>query len=441
MAELPGAASTPPLAPPPETTFGYWQRKNDELALLREHLGLGPGPAVVTVPDLVREKLALRSALLIRFVEEHPLLTESNLGPEAALALDGARVGFTYQRYDTKVHRRPFAPWFYPALGSADLGSLGFLTASGMSSVSAALTALDLMHSEARPLYMAPGTYFETRQYAREYLRHLHTEIELPGVLANCGVLLLDSICAGNPLAWLAGRPLAGLCAVLLDTTCYDVSAPEIVRLVERCRVEGVPCVLLRSHVKIDSLGLEYGRLGSIVIIVPRPCDGWRGRFVQALRRRLGDFLYKVGAGFSLSSYFPLTTNPGCRRLNQRRNELASEFNLRCAVTLSRILQRRSAVRVGAYHHGRFFFLRLPAGAGSTPGEVPALGNALLEAGVFARPAPSFGYDFAAVTQMIEPQHPGGLSLRLSLPDYPADLLDPCIEAIARFAIELAPLQ
>jgi hypothetical protein len=61
----------------PETTFGYWERKNDEVALLREHLEIDGGPAIVTVPDLVREKQYLRAQMIARFIASHPHLTES----------------------------------------------------------------------------------------------------------------------------------------------------------------------------------------------------------------------------------------------------------------------------------------------------------------------------------------------------------------------------
>ncbi len=376
--------SLPLASGAPETTFGYWERKNDEVALLRDHLGHDGGPAIVTIPDLVREKQRLRAFMVARFIADHPNLSESNLGPESAFEIDGASVRFNYQRYDMNLQRKPFAPWIHPRLASRRSCSLGFLTASGMSSVTAVLTALDLLHGEARPLYLAPDTYFETRQFARDYLYQLKPVPELPDALVHCGVLLLDSICQADPLAWLGARPLGALCAVILDTTCYAVSAPEIEHVVERCRAEGVPCVLVRSHLKIDSLGLEYGRLGSIAIILPRPCEPSRARFVQHLRRRIADFLIKMGAGFSLPSYFPLASDPTFRRLNRRRNALMRENNLRCVSALSEMVHSRSAARVVAYPHGRFFFLHTPF-ADPSGGQARALANALLEASARAR--------------------------------------------------------
>lgn len=421
----------------PETTFGYWERKNDEVALLREHLGIDGGPAIVTIPDLVREKQYLRAQMIARFIASHPHLTESNLG-NPGMEVDGASLGYNYQRYDMSLRRKPFAPWIYPALASRRLCSLGFLCTSGMSAVTAVLTALDLIHGDARPLYLAPDTYFETRQFVRDYLYQLRPVSELPAVLVRCGVLVLDSICHVDPLARLGACALDATCAVVLDTTCYDVAAPEIERVVERCRAEGVPCVLVRSHLKIDTLGLEYGRLGSIAIVLPRPCQRARARFVRHLRRRIGDFLVKTGTGFSISSYFPLGSHPTFLRLNRRRNALMRDNNLRCAAALSEIVHPRSEARVVAYHHGRFLFLHTPSGEPSGR-QAGALAHALLEAGICARPAPSFGYDFTSITRLRGPPFPDGDNLRISLPDFSAEELEICIETIARFAIARFP--
>jgi hypothetical protein len=422
-----------------ETTFGYWERKNDEVALLRDHLGIDGGSAIVTVPDLVREKQHLRAQMIARFIVSHPHLTESNLG-NAAMEVDGASLGFNYQRYDMSVRRKPFAPWIYPALASRRLCSLGFLCTSGMSAVTAVLTALDLIHGDARPLYLAPDTYFETRQFVHDYLYQLKPVSELPAVLVRCGVVVLDSICHVDPLARLGTCALDAACAVVLDTTCYDVSALEIERVVERCRAAGAPCVLVRSHLKIDSLGLEYGRLGSIVIVLPRPCPGSRGRFVRYLRRRIGDFLVKTGTGFSISSYFPLTSDPTFLRLNRRRNAVMRDNNLRCAAALAEIVHPRSEARIVAYHHGRFLFLHTPARDPSGR-QAGALAHALLEAGICARPAPSFGYDFTSITRLTGPSFLSGDNLRISLPDFSAEELELCIETIARFAIDRFPAQ
>lgn len=424
------------MAPPPETVAAYWQRKNEELALLRRSLGEDPGPAVQTVDQLVREKLELRAKMVARFVADHPLLTESNLSGRWSMPLDGATLSFSYLRTDLAVRKRPFAPWIYPALSSPRLCSVGVLAAAGMSALAATLTAIDRAPGEKRPLYLAPDTYFETRQLAESWLHRLECRSGLPDALPAGAVVLLDSISERDPLGWLEGRALGPLAAVLLDTSCYDAAAPEIERVVERCLGEGLPCVLLRSHIKLDALGLEYGRLGSIVTVLPRPCGRSASTFAQGLRRGALDFLAKTGAPFAPQSWFPLHSEPVARRLGARRNALMRENNLRAAAALAERIHPRSAARIRGYHHGCFLFLQPPVDDWSMSFAAAAR-KALADAGVECRSAPSFGYDFLAVTRITGQQYATGGGLRLALPDYPGAVVDRFIEAMAGFASAL----
>jgi hypothetical protein len=233
-------------------------------------------------------------------------------------------------------------------------------------------------------------------------------------------------------------RRLAPVSVVLFDTTCYDVDAPEIMRVVERCLYEGVLCVLVRSHIKIDTLGLEYGRLGSIVFVLPRPCDPASAGLAQRLRRRASDFLIKVGAGFSPHTFFPLHSDVEFRRLNGERNAIMRDNNLRGAATLCQEIHERSTMRFRSYHHGRFLFLQ-PAVDDWSAAFARSLRRALDETGAYVRIAPSFAYDFVGITRLTGQQYQTGGGLRVSFPDYPREIIDRCLEAMIRFAIETAP--
>jgi hypothetical protein len=423
-------------AVPLETSRSYWERKNEELTLLRSYLDESAAPPVEAVKHLVEEKLLLRARMIARFIERNPYLTESNLSGTRSMELDGSLFDFSYQRYDMRVKRKPFAPWIYPTLASPRFSSIGLLAASGMSAVSAVLTSLDLGLAKGRKLYLAPDVYYETRQFAAGYLWQLESTPTLPEQLASNGVLLLDSISRAEPLEWIGSRQLDPLAAVLLDTTCYDVSAPEIERVVERCFAEGVLCVLVRSHIKIDTLGLEYGRLGSIVIVLPRPCDRTRSIFAKRLRRRVSDFLIKTGSGFSPHTYFPLSSDASFRRLNGQRNSIMRQNNLGCVAALCEAVHARSETRIWSYHHGRFIFLR-PAVEDWSPPFARSLQRALQDAGVYARVAPSFAYDFLGISGIKSQQYQTGGGLRISLPDYPGDVMNRFMDAMKRFAIEL----
>ena len=422
---------------PPESWAAYWERKNRELDLLCAHLGEPPGSRVTSVERLMQRKMLLRSRMLARFMTEHPYLTESNL-PGTSVELDGAAIDFSYQRYDMVVRKRPFASWLYPGLAGARLASTGALAASGMSALCAVLTAIDLSIGPGSKLYVAGDTYYETKHFVRSYLYQLALAFELPDELSCNAVLLLDSISQQDPLERVGARRLDVLRAVIFDTTCYDVGAPEIERVVARCAAEGVLCILVRSHMKIDTLALEYGRLGSIVFALPRPCSGGVAFTAQRLRHRVNDWLQKTGAGFSLHTYFPLNSDATFRSLNAERNARMRHNNLRAAAALAERVHPRSAARLRPYHHGCFFFFQ-PARPDASPAFAGRLRDTLLSAGLYSRTAPSFAYDFLAILRLTGDQYQTEGGLRVSIPDYPAEAVEHLIDVLGQFAVEATP--
>jgi hypothetical protein len=65
-----------------------------------------------------------------------------------------------------------------------------------------------------------------------------------------------------------------------------------------------VPVILLRSHTKLDSLGVEYGRLGSAVLLGGR---AWRlgdGKSLEDLTQHAADALRLFG-GAAIPAHFP----------------------------------------------------------------------------------------------------------------------------------------
>ena len=105
----------------------------------------------------------------------------------------------------------------------------------------------------------------------------------------------------GEQILWLDAPPGQRLDAfsridlVVFDTTCFNRFSGRISRVVAWARRAKTPIILVRSHTKLDSLGIEYGRLGSAMFvgfpeISPAPAARLQqfGRDVQELVRLLG---------------------------------------------------------------------------------------------------------------------------------------------------------
>ena len=421
----------------PESPSQYWLRKRAEIDLCRALVDEPPIDALGSVAAIGVEKRRLRARLVARFIERTPSLTESNFAGEA-IEVAGARLDFRYQRYDLRVRRRAFVSWVYPQPLPPHFG-FGLLAASGMSAIAAALIALDRQLSGERRLGASIDTYFETAQLATHYLSRLRLVADLAA--AGPGdVLLLDSIARRSPAIAVAKLRLDGLLAVVCDTTCWDAASPEIALIVGRCTEAAVPLLLVRSHLKLDCLGLEYGRLGSVVVVLPRPCERSALALGRALRIRMLDFLAKSGAIASAPSLFPLSDHPEARRLNALRNLLLQRNNVRAATALAETVHARSATRILGYDHGRFLLAQPLVATDHAVGAFATdLVSALTDGNIEARRAPSFGYDLVGVTHVAGAQYQTSAAVRIALPDLPGAELDRAIAILAEWAERIDP--
>ncbi len=418
-----------------ETTAEYLERKRAEIDLVRSYLGEPTGAGCITVAALVEEKRRLRGRLWARAIEG--AAGESSLGV-AGPSVGGLRLDWKYRRYDLRARARRFLEWVHPRPLPPHL-AVGVLAGSGMSAVAAALFALDRQLTGERRLAAAIDTYFETAQLARVWLGRLALTEGL-GNARPGDVLLLDSIARREPFAALSDRALDGLAAVVCDTTCWDARGDEVAFAIERCVSAGVPLLLVRSHLKLDCLGLEHGRLGSAVVVLPRPATRAQIAFSRALRLRMLDFLAKSGATVGPEGLFPLAHDPDFLRLNARRNALLRRNNQRAAEALAGRLSERATTQVAGYHHGCFLLLRpLVATEGACFTAADSICRTLGAAGIEARRAPSFAYDHVAITIVAGAQYQSAASLRISLPDLPATEIERAVEVIAEQAAALDP--
>jgi hypothetical protein len=399
----------------------YWARKRQELELLAAAAEI-PTPSAATVEELVSAKRWLRARLQARFIESHPELTESNLA-EIAPPLGEGTLRWSYRRFDERISARVQS--IYPDLKARV--AFAIFSGSGMAAISAALQALDAALPDGTPLGLPVDAYFETLRVAGR-LRRLRATLnrETPAGAVH----YLDSITTHDRSRFDA----RGLGAVAFDTTCYDAADARIAEVVERCAGARVPCILLRSHLKLDCLGLEYGALGSMVVVLPDRPEAAQVALARKLRSGALDRLALGGGNFAPSAVFPLAAE--ARALNQARNQAMAHNQARAG---ARLKESCAPTGVTVPHHGCFLILR-PAvdtlWAGSR--YLSRLIAALQQNRVMARAAPSFGYDLVAATLLRVPERRQS-SIRLALPDFDEAELDRVVEIVAREAAGWLP--
>jgi hypothetical protein len=375
---------------------GYYERKRRELALIESSCSLEAPQGPTDLGGLLKRKF--QSAALCRAETAAAQWSHTETRWGRGYCGSGAfEFDYEYQRADLTVEGPP--P--YPMQGLKTLRPVLY-TASGMGALSAALLAMRHLWPGCR--FDGPaGGYPET-----------HEMIALLGGSDDPGahrVAILDSTIDTPSTAALR---LNGARAALFDTSCFPASSSRIALIVAAARAQSVPVMLVRSHTKLDCFGLEYGRLGSVVAPVGANCSA----FEKSLQRSAADFIRLTGATALPMHFPPFASGKEYHALLRAR----SAWTIYCCRFLERQLKKRAEVL--SFAHGLYFVLfpRSLANKDLAAAAAASLIRSLSDAGIPARHAGSFGFDFFASDWFEDPaSHRVGI--RLSVGDLPFTLI------------------
>lgn len=413
-----------------ETIQAYLERKHRELRLLNDCLSHPVQLSCLrSVDDVIKSKFQVTAALRADHELRDWKATETAWSHAAHPASGAFVFSYDYQRADLKVR----GPSFYQ--GESGCANETIYTASGMAAISALLLACAQVVGKADILVM-PGCYGETIELIERFVPHLRLVIlKLPlcDAFARIGsrrILLLDSSAPAGAFEAALRTDGAGLDLLVFDTTCFAGGSGRIRRVLgwaRRCRI---PVVMVRSHTKLDSLGAEYGRLGSAVFIEDAP--GSIGSICAHLARETRDAVRLLG-GAALPAHFPPYVGTAAYwRLTRRRIAAI----LRNGRRMSRYFASELAGLSAELHftHGLYVTLRgrHPLDEASARQAAALMSRDLSGEGFPIRHAGSFGFDFAA-TEWFHDATNDRYSVRVAVPDLPSELWDDLSAAIARW--------
>jgi hypothetical protein len=417
-----------------ETFEAYLGRKHEELTLLNGFLG---SPLALRYPvsaaDVIEQKFHVAAALKAEQALHDWALTETAWAHQGRLRAGPFEFSYDYQRADLEVR----GPSFYQFEGSAALNETIY-TSSGMAAISAMLLASMRVMSGAEILVLA-GSYGETLELIETHARQLRL-IRLKsslGELATCTgrlrILLFDS-CMPNAAfeATLhCTRPRLDL--IIFDTTCFSCGSGRIRRVLNWARRWEIPIVLVRSHTKLDSLGLEYGRLGSAAFVASEGrAAAAKQQWLQELASEMRNAVRLFG-GAAVPAHFPPYVGTETYRAltNKRvaailRNSRRSARYFASAIPGSRVESH--------FAHGLYVTLapKRTLDEKQTKQIAADLCDDLGKAGLPLRHAGSFGFDFGA-TEWFRDTIRNRYVVRIAVPDLPTPLWDQVAQAVVQW--------
>ncbi|MGY8705047.1 hypothetical protein RAD16_04795 [Bradyrhizobium sp. 18BD] len=415
-----------------ETIKAYLKRKHAELGLLNSCLS-NPWqvPCPSSVDEVIKTKFQLTAALRAEHALQDWKATETSWSATAAPTSGPFAFSYDYQRADLKVD----GPSFYEREHSCTTETV--YTASGMAAISALLLAVTRMLGNADILVL-PGSYGETLELIERFIPDLRlVTLQLPGDLfAGAGarrVLLLDSCISAGAFEAALRCDGSALDLLIFDTTCFAGRSGRIRRVLYWARRSGIPLVMVRSHTKLDSLGAEYGRLGSAVFVGWREEGAEAGRaMTESLAAEMRDAVRLLG-GAALPAHFPPFVGTAAYWALTRQRVAAILRNGRHA---ARLFARELGSLSAELHftHGLYITLRSrrPLDEASARQAADRMSRDLGQTGFPIRHAGSFGFDFAA-TEWFHNATTDEYSVRVAVPDLPTELWNDLAAAITKW--------
>jgi hypothetical protein len=414
-----------------ETNDEYFERKLEELKLLngclRRPLRLTPPRSVAEVID---RKFQLTALIRSEHEEREWTTTETAWANDRTRAAGPFKFKYDYQRADLDVQ----GPSFYE-MGSEFVEETVY-TGSGMAAISALMLA-SLHAFGPADLFVPPGAYGETIELIDGYARHLRKIIIKDGLEAAVSqgpspkLLLLDSSIAAGAFETILRSRVHSLDLIIFDTTCFAGSSGRIRRVLRWANRWNVPTVMVRSHNKLDTLGSEYGRLGSASFVNSKSGAGQAGcdRLTKLISETKN--AVRLFGGAALPEHFPpFLSAKSYRRATNRRVAAILRNSRRTSRYFSSALQ--GLVAELHFVHGLYLTL-----SGGRPLDEAAARTAAAEmsedlghAGFPIRHAGSFGFDFAS-TEWFHDSTTDQYSVRLAASDLPSALWDSLTEAAA----------
>jgi hypothetical protein len=405
-----------------ETLSAYLDRKHEEISLLnaclRQPLAL---PSANSDSAIVEQKFRLAAAFKGQHALDHWASTETAWAEGRDFRSGPFRFRYGYQRADLTVSGPPI----YPAIASLppNLLQRTIYTCSGMAAIAVVLAALERLRAPVEMVAL-PGSYCETLELIETHGRKLRRQStgnlwQSAPARPSHSVLWLDCCIGSTEFKRVLDSSAQSFDLVLFDTTGLWTGSGRVQRLLRWALKAGVPVILLRSHTKLDSLGVEYGRLGSAVFVGEQEWRLDEGTTLECLARHAADALRLLGGAAIPAHFPPFVGDRSYGALNARRIAAMLRNSRSLAARL------RTALPGSDCDFTHRLYVALSPGSALTEQEAKDLADSMCRdlSGLPLRHAGSFGFDFAAA-EWFRDTALNRHMVRVAVPDLPTERWD-----------------
>ncbi len=291
----------------------------------------------------------------------------------------GKKITYRYQRQDFIIEGHSPLEVYYPGL-KTNLNVNGHFTRSGQSATFGLALALKNTHADLTLQYLSQHTYFESLRVF-EGLKIVSDK--------NSTTALLDSSqLEKEPMFYLEGKKLSRL---IVDTTNWNINSSYIQKIINWAEQEKTELFLIRSHLKLDCLGAEYGLLGSVVRLAQVEDKACEKFFLETLSY--------AGLLAVHEQIYPFLWDDEFLKLTSERTERIRENTKFFTQELAPFLKTlKHPMRLKLLDHNLFFGVYYEGKADHHPEKFLKL--SLLHQ-VPAKYCDSFGFDFLSLTNVV----------------------------------------
>lgn len=353
------------------------------------HLKKWPYIDLISYKLYLREKISLSNRLPIGF-------SETRISSPSSVQLPNpVQLQYDYQRNGLLLKsKNPFRDIYFGTKARSTWKSRGVFTNGCQAAVATLLQNLRWENSKTRVVY-PEEPYWESMGLLQELRFSAKCSESVKDMKGS--VLFFDSSTEIKGKKWELSRGALPRW-LLVDTSCWPQGSPRLEELISTALKKAIPVLLVRSHMKLDSLGIEYNRLGSAVML-------WDENFSKKKQAELLKFwshfeklVRMLGAGSQLSQWYPFLQSPQFHRLNEQRIQDLK----RSTHTVAKALETdgNDKVKVLRFEHDLFFLVTIAKKLSFE--EIRVLAVSLLSLcqmqGLPLRWVASYGWDFIAMT-------------------------------------------